>query len=183
MAYRVEFRPRAEHDLETVFRHLIQEAPLRGPQWVNGLEDAIHSLRKMPERHPVVRQFSRPAVAVRQLLYGRYPHVYKVYYTIESHSLDSPHTLRCTPRSEASRTLRVRAEVRAWKEDEVTKRKPTAGQRMIESARQALAFAKGQENHGCEVHVPDEIDVKAIRRARPASSQRPCSRLLDCNRA
>jgi len=43
------------------------------------------------------------------------------------------------------------------------KRKPTAGQRMIESARQALAFAKGEESHGCEVHVPDDIDVKAIR--------------------
>src|SRR5260370_561022 len=43
------------------------------------------------------------------------------------------------------------------------KRKPTAGERMIESARQALAFAKGKENHGCEVHVPDDIDVKALR--------------------
>ena len=45
----------------------------------------------------------------------------------------------------------------------MNKRKPTAGQRMIESARQALAFAKGEEDHGCEVHVPDDIDVKAIR--------------------
>jgi DNA-binding transcriptional regulator YiaG len=43
------------------------------------------------------------------------------------------------------------------------KRKPTAGERMIESARQALAFARGRKNHGCEVHVPDDIDVKAIR--------------------
>ena len=43
------------------------------------------------------------------------------------------------------------------------KRKPTAGERMIESARQALAFARGQEDHGCQVHVPDDIDVKAIR--------------------
>jgi len=34
---------------------------------------------------------------------------------------------------------------------------------MIESARQALAFAAGNENHGCVVHVPDEIDVRAIR--------------------
>ncbi|HEV3198845.1 MAG TPA: helix-turn-helix domain-containing protein [Bryobacteraceae bacterium] len=42
------------------------------------------------------------------------------------------------------------------------KRKATAGERMIESARQALAFAKGKD-HGCEVHVPDYIDVKAIR--------------------
>jgi len=38
------------------------------------------------------------------------------------------------------------------------KRKQTAGQRMIESARQALAFAKGEETHGCAVHVPDDID-------------------------
>ena len=42
-------------------------------------------------------------------------------------------------------------------------KKRTAGDRMIESARQALAFAKGESDHGCVVHVPDEIDVKAIR--------------------
>jgi putative transcriptional regulator len=42
------------------------------------------------------------------------------------------------------------------------KQKPTAGRRMIESARQALAFASGEDD-GCEVHIPDEINVKAIR--------------------
>ena len=41
------------------------------------------------------------------------------------------------------------------------KRQPTPGERMIESARQALAFAKGETTHGCEVHVPAEIDVKS----------------------
>jgi len=45
----------------------------------------------------------------------------------------------------------------------VKKSKPTAGERMIESARQALAFSQSRKNHGCEVHVPDDIDVKAIR--------------------
>jgi putative transcriptional regulator len=45
----------------------------------------------------------------------------------------------------------------------MTKKKPTAGERMIASAKQALAFAKGEENHGCTVHIPDAIDVKAIR--------------------
>lgn len=43
------------------------------------------------------------------------------------------------------------------------KTKPTGGERMIRSAKQALAFAKGKENHECLVHVPDEIDVRAIR--------------------
>jgi putative transcriptional regulator len=42
-------------------------------------------------------------------------------------------------------------------------RKPTAGERMIGSARQAFAFAKSKKDHGCVVHVPEDIDVKAIR--------------------
>jgi putative transcriptional regulator len=42
-------------------------------------------------------------------------------------------------------------------------RKLTAGERMIASARQALSFAEGQADHGCEAHVPADIDVRAIR--------------------
>jgi len=42
-------------------------------------------------------------------------------------------------------------------------KKPTAGERMIASAKQALAFAAGDDN-GCAVHIPEEIDVKAIRK-------------------
>jgi putative transcriptional regulator len=39
----------------------------------------------------------------------------------------------------------------------------TVGQEIIASARQALAFARGEKDHGCIVHIPAEIDVKAIR--------------------
>lgn len=45
----------------------------------------------------------------------------------------------------------------------MTKTKLTPGQRMIQGARQALALAKGEPDHGCHVHVPAEIDVRAIR--------------------
>jgi putative transcriptional regulator len=41
-------------------------------------------------------------------------------------------------------------------------KKQTPGQRMIASAKQALAFAEG-EDAGCVVHIPDEIDVARIR--------------------
>jgi len=57
------------------------------------------------------------------------------------------------------------------------KKKPTAGERMIASAKQALAFAKGEQNHGCIVHIPDEIDVKAIR-AKVDMSQSEFARLF-----
>ena len=87
MAFRVEFRPRAEQDLEALFRRLVQDAPLRGPQWLRGLESAIQSLRAMPDRCPVYRQFSRPTVSVRRFLYGRYPYLYKVYFNVESNTV------------------------------------------------------------------------------------------------
>ena len=38
----------------------------------------------------------------------------------------------------------------------------TAGQRMIASAKQALAFARGETNPGA-VHIPEEIDTARIR--------------------
>lgn len=39
----------------------------------------------------------------------------------------------------------------------------TAGDRILKSAKQALAFAEGAEDHGCTVHIPEEIDVRRIR--------------------
>jgi len=46
------------------------------------------------------------------------------------------------------------------------------GQDMIQGMREALAFARGEKNHGCIVHIPKEIDVKAIRkRARMSQSE------------
>ncbi len=39
-----------------------------------------------------------------------------------------------------------------------------AGKRIISSARQALAFVRGEAVKGFRVHIPEEIDVRAIRR-------------------
>ncbi len=39
-----------------------------------------------------------------------------------------------------------------------------AGERILKSAKQALAFAEGQKGHGCTVHIPEEINVRRIRK-------------------
>jgi putative transcriptional regulator len=44
------------------------------------------------------------------------------------------------------------------------KRTTKAGQSILQGAREALAYARGEKTHGCIVHVPEEIDVKAIRK-------------------
>jgi putative transcriptional regulator len=38
-----------------------------------------------------------------------------------------------------------------------------AGKSMIRGALDALAFAQGKKDHGCVVHIPDEINVQRIR--------------------
>ncbi len=38
-----------------------------------------------------------------------------------------------------------------------------AGSKLIKSAKQALAYARGETNEGFIAHVPEEIDVKSIR--------------------
>ena len=38
--------------------------------------------------------------------------------------------------------------------------------RAIHMPTQPLASGKGAEHHGCQVHVPDNIDVKVIREMR-----------------
>jgi putative transcriptional regulator len=45
----------------------------------------------------------------------------------------------------------------------MAKKKPTAGERMIASAKEALAFANG-EGPASAVHIPDAIDAARIRR-------------------
>jgi len=45
-----------------------------------------------------------------------------------------------------------------------TKNRTKAGQSILQGAREALAFARGEKNHGCIVHIPEQIDVKAIRK-------------------
>jgi putative transcriptional regulator len=40
----------------------------------------------------------------------------------------------------------------------------TAGERIIKSAAEALAFARGESIVGAKVHVPEEIDVRRIRK-------------------
>jgi putative transcriptional regulator len=40
-----------------------------------------------------------------------------------------------------------------------------AGSKLIKSAQQALAYARGKATEGFVTHVPDEVDVKAIRQS------------------
>ena len=83
MAYRVEVTKSAEAQLEELYLWVVQRAPNQGSAWFNGLEEAILSLDRYPDRCPLARESFNPDHPVRVLRYGRAPHVYRVLFTID----------------------------------------------------------------------------------------------------
>ena len=83
MAYRVEIASRAEADLEELYLWVVERAPQQGARWFNGLERAVLSLDQRPKRCPVAPESFDPNRPVRVLLYGRKPHAYRIFFTID----------------------------------------------------------------------------------------------------
>ncbi len=82
MAYRVEILPAAASDAEEAFVWWRGRAPDAADAWVLGLLDAIFSLEELPHRCPVVPESEAVGVEIRQLLYGKAPNVYRIYFRV-----------------------------------------------------------------------------------------------------
>ncbi len=92
MIFRVETTPAAEGEAQAILEWLLDEqsgeAALR---WFLNLEQAIQSLSYFPERYvSLARENERFPFEVRQLLYGRRPHVYRILITIEQGMVYGP---------------------------------------------------------------------------------------------
>jgi len=83
MAYRVEIARRAEADLEELYLWVVERAPQQGTRWFNGLERAVLSLDEHPKRCPVAPESFDPDRPVRVLAYGRKPHTYRIFFTVD----------------------------------------------------------------------------------------------------
>jgi toxin ParE1/3/4 len=83
MAYHVEIAKNAEAELEELYLWVVGRAPHQGAKWFNGLERAVLSLDRHPNRCPVAPESIDPDRPVRVLSYGRKPHVYRIFFTID----------------------------------------------------------------------------------------------------
>jgi len=83
MAYRVELAKNAEAELEELYLWVVERAPSQGAAWFNGLERAILSLEQLPKRCRIAPESFDPDQPVRVFNYGRSPHVYRVFFTID----------------------------------------------------------------------------------------------------
>jgi toxin ParE1/3/4 len=78
MAYRVRVTPRAEQDLDALYRQIRAADSQVARQWYLGLRAAMLRLREMPGRCPKTLENKK----LRHLLYGRKPHLYRVIFRI-----------------------------------------------------------------------------------------------------
>jgi plasmid stabilization system protein ParE len=84
MAFRVELSAAAERDSDEILTWLAERHEGRtGINWYLGLQDALASLAHMPARCALAPEDDRVPFEMRQLLYGRRPHVYRLLFTIE----------------------------------------------------------------------------------------------------
>ena len=83
MAYRVEITRHAESDLEELYLWVVDRVPEQGARWFNGLERAVLSLDRHPKRCPVAPESLDPDYPVRVLTYGRKPHAYRIFFTVD----------------------------------------------------------------------------------------------------
>jgi plasmid stabilization system protein ParE len=84
MAFRVEQTALADTDLDTILEWLSEQgAGEYGLRWFWKLREAIASLSELPHRCPLAPENAEFPFEVRQLLYGRKPHWYRVLFTID----------------------------------------------------------------------------------------------------
>jgi plasmid stabilization system protein ParE len=84
MIFRVETTPAAENEAQAILEWLLaQHAGEAGLRWFLNLEQAIQSLSHFPERCGLAPENDRFPFEVRQLLYGRRPHVYRILFRID----------------------------------------------------------------------------------------------------
>lgn len=93
MAFRrVEISAEAKREADAILQWLLaQHAGDTGVQWFLRLEDAIATLATLPQRCSLAPENARFPFEVRQLLYGRKPHVYRILFTIEGETVNVLH--------------------------------------------------------------------------------------------
>lgn len=79
VAWRVKLTNRALRDLDHVYTTIEAASSTETAQWFTRLEQAIFSLEALPQRGTRVPEDT----ALRQLLHGRKPYVYRVIYEVD----------------------------------------------------------------------------------------------------
>ena len=83
MTYRVDLSSVAKAEADAAFLSFSQyTTPEQAQRWYQGLIKAISTLGTMPRRCPVAREDAFFSQEIRQLLYGKGQHTYRILFTV-----------------------------------------------------------------------------------------------------
>jgi plasmid stabilization system protein ParE len=80
MEYQVELTVRSRLDIEAIFDHIHEDAPLNAVRWRRGLEKKLAVLERIPNTFTFAIENRDAPCEVRQIFYGRY----RILYTVEA---------------------------------------------------------------------------------------------------
>jgi plasmid stabilization system protein ParE len=81
--YQVIITPSAKADIFETNAWLLENHPDIAEKWLWETSQKITSLSKFPERCPVSPENEAFDVTIRQLIYGKKPHTYRVLFSIQ----------------------------------------------------------------------------------------------------
>lgn len=83
MTYRVVLQRLAVADLDAAYLRAARNAPQTAARWLERFHSTLQTLGTHPERCPPARENGKVAVELRELLFGRKPHVFRIFFTID----------------------------------------------------------------------------------------------------
>ena len=83
MQYQVIITPSAKADVFETNTWLLENYPNIAEKWLWETSQKITSLAKLPERCSVSPESKAFDVVVRQLIYGKKPHTYRILFSIQ----------------------------------------------------------------------------------------------------
>ena len=86
MKYRVVLQPGAEAEIAEAFDYLYARAPEAAERWLRGLYAAVGTLETFPLRCGFARENDAFREEIRQLLYGKRQHKYRVLFAVRGRS-------------------------------------------------------------------------------------------------
>src|SRR5690349_7068897 len=97
MTYDVVIEPPAKENIACAYHFIRADSRAAADRWLRGLERSIQSLAGFPARHGLARENDEFDEEIRQLLYGKRQHVYRVLFVIRGsrvHVLHVRHAAR-----------------------------------------------------------------------------------------
>jgi toxin ParE1/3/4 len=83
MTFRVRLSSLAKADLDAALDYIHSHSPERARRWLDGLENAISSLKTLPQRCPVIPEADELGITMRHLLYGQRAALFRIVFYIE----------------------------------------------------------------------------------------------------